>query len=75
MSQAGDCKQHVAISLEDLIPRDNFSREVEQSIDLSFVRDLVRTESLGVGDDAHDLRFQRAQSKKAVFCGIKILGV
>jgi len=35
-------KQHTAISLEDLVPRDNFYRQVEAKLDLSFVRDLVR---------------------------------
>ena len=36
-----DFRQHVCISLEDLVPEDNFYRQVEQSIDLSFVRDLA----------------------------------
>jgi hypothetical protein len=36
-----DFKQHVAISLEALVPKDNFYRQVNQSIDLSFVRDLA----------------------------------
>jgi transposase len=35
-------KQHTAISLEDLVPQDNFYRQVEAKLDLSFVRDLVR---------------------------------
>src|SRR6266496_2716900 len=30
------------ISLEDLVPADNFYRHVERTLDLSFVRDLVR---------------------------------
>jgi transposase len=34
-------KQHVAISLEALVPQDNFYRQVDQCIDLSFVRDLA----------------------------------
>ena len=34
-------KQHESISLEDLVPEDNFYRQVEQSIDLDFVRDLA----------------------------------
>src|SRR5512147_320437 len=34
-------KQHVAISLEALMPQDNFYRQVDQCIDLSFVRDLA----------------------------------
>lgn len=36
-----DFKQHVAISLDSLVPKDNFYRQIEQSIDLSFVRDLA----------------------------------
>ena len=36
-----DFQQHESISLEDLVPKDNFYRQVERSIDLSFVRDLV----------------------------------
>ena len=30
------------VSLEELVPKDHFYRHVEQSLDLSFVRDLVR---------------------------------
>src|SRR3954468_15326099 len=32
----------IAISLEDLVPRDNFYRHLEARLDLSFVRDWVR---------------------------------
>jgi hypothetical protein len=34
-------KQHVAVSLEALVPQDNFYRQVDQCINLSFVRDLT----------------------------------
>jgi transposase len=34
-------KQHQSISLEDLVPDDNFYRQVERSLDLSFVHDLA----------------------------------
>ena len=37
-----DLKTFTSFSLEDLVPKDNFYRQVEQCIDLSFVRDLVR---------------------------------
>jgi transposase len=37
-----DFKCHDAISLDELVPEDNFYRRVEQCIDLSFVRDLAR---------------------------------
>ena len=39
--KARDFRQHESISLEDLVPEDNFYRQVERSIDLSFVRDLA----------------------------------
>jgi hypothetical protein len=29
----------IAVSLEDLIPRDNFYRHLEDKLDLSFIRD------------------------------------
>ena len=35
-------KTFMSFSLEDLVPDDNFYRQVEHGIDLSFVRDLVR---------------------------------
>lgn len=35
-------KTHVAVSIEDLVPRNNFYRKVEAKIDLTFVRDLVK---------------------------------
>jgi hypothetical protein len=30
------------VSLEDLVPKDNFYRRLEEALDLSFVRDLAR---------------------------------
>ena len=39
--KAREFKQHKSISLEDLVPDDNFYRQVQRSIDLSFVRELV----------------------------------
>jgi transposase len=36
-----DFRLLTAVSLEDLVPEDNFYRQVERSIDLSFVRDLA----------------------------------
>ncbi len=35
-------KVHKAICLEDLVPPDNFYRDLEVKLDLTFVRDLVR---------------------------------
>jgi transposase len=37
-----DFKIHHIVSLEDLVPADNFYRQLEAKLDLSFVRDLVR---------------------------------
>ena len=34
-------KRHVGVSLEGLVPRNNFYRQVDQCIDISFVRDLA----------------------------------
>ena len=34
-------ERQVAVSLEALVPPDNFYRQVDQCIDLSFVRDLA----------------------------------
>src|SRR5215216_214323 len=39
--KAREFKQHKSISLEDLVPDDNFYRQVLRSIDLNFVRELV----------------------------------
>ena len=35
-------KQHPTLCLEDLVPQDNFYREVEAKLDLNFVRELVK---------------------------------
>ena len=39
--ESRDFKQHETISLDDLVPIDNFYRQVEQCIDLNFVHDLA----------------------------------
>jgi hypothetical protein len=36
--KAKNFKQHVSVSLDDLVPDDNFYRHVEDCIDLSFVK-------------------------------------
>ena len=38
--KAREFKQHKSISLEDLVPDDNFYRQVERSIDLSFAANV-----------------------------------
>lgn len=35
-------KSHTVVSLEELVPKDNFYRQVEACLDLDFIRDLVR---------------------------------
>ncbi len=47
-------KQQVAISLETLVPADNFYRQVDQSIDLSFVRDLAAEYYFSFGRPSND---------------------
>ncbi len=37
-----DFKSQPAISLEDLVPKNNFYRHVEAKLDLSFVREFVQ---------------------------------
>jgi len=39
--KAREFKQHESISLENLVPEDNFYRQVERTINLSFVCDLT----------------------------------
>jgi transposase len=41
--KAKEFKQHVAISLEQLVPQNNFYRLLEGRLDLSFVCDLVKS--------------------------------
>jgi transposase len=42
------------VSLEDLVPDDHFYRHLERSLDLSFVRDLVRDAYAGIGRPSVD---------------------
>ena len=37
------------VTLEDLVPPDSFYRHLERSLDLGFVRDLVREAYAGIG--------------------------
>jgi transposase len=45
---------HVAICLEDLVPGDNFYRQVEAKLDLSFVRDFVKDKYSAFGRPSID---------------------
>lgn len=49
-----DFKTHSIISLDDLVPSDNFYRQVERCLDLDFVRDLVRGLCSGIGRPSID---------------------
>jgi len=51
---AREFKQHKSISLEDLVPDDNFYRQVERTIDLSFVRDLANDFYSNIGRPSVD---------------------
>jgi len=42
------------VSLEDLVPPDHFYRHLERSLDLGFVRDLVRASYAGIGRPSVD---------------------
>jgi transposase len=42
------------VSLEDLVPPDHFSRHLERSLDLTFVRDLVRATDAAIGRPSID---------------------
>ena len=52
--KARDFKPLTAVSLEELVPEDNFYREVECSLDLSFVRELVYELYSGIGQPSID---------------------
>src|SRR3954453_744964 len=43
-----------SITLEELVPPDHFYRHLERSLDLSFVRDLVRESYAGIGRPSID---------------------
>ena len=38
----------IAVSLEDLVPRDNFYRHLEATLDLGFVRDWVQSRPMSM---------------------------
>ena len=42
------------LSLEELVPKDNFYRRLEQRLDLSFVRELVADRYAAVGRHSVD---------------------
>ena len=44
----------ITVSLEDLIPQDHFYRHLEATLDLGFVRELVRDRYPGIGRPSLD---------------------
>ena len=58
-------KSHLAVSVEDLVPQDNFYREVEAKLDLTFVRDLVR--------DCYASRMGRPSIDPIVFFKLQVI--
>jgi transposase len=57
--------QPCVVSLEALVPDDNFYREVEAKLDLSFVRDLVR--------DCYSIRMGRPSVDPLVFFKLQLI--
>ncbi len=58
-------KDHIAVSLEDLVPKDNFYRHVEAKLDLSFVRELVQ--------DCYSSRMGRPSIDPVVFFKLQLI--
>jgi transposase len=58
-------KTHPAVCLEDLVPPDNFDREVEAKLVLTFVRDLVR--------DCYSSRLGRPSIDPVVFFKLQLI--
>jgi hypothetical protein len=49
-----DFKIHAKISLDDLIPEDNFYRQLEECINFEFIRDLVQDLFSNIGRPSID---------------------
>jgi transposase len=49
-----DFRPLTAVSLEDLVPEDNFYRQVERSLDLNFVHDLANDFYSNIGRPSID---------------------
>jgi transposase len=52
--KARDLTDPIAVSLDDLVPSDHFYRHLERTLDLGFVRELVRTAYAGTGRPSID---------------------
>src|SRR3712207_8849460 len=56
------------LSLEELVPKDNFYRRLEEILDLSFVRDLVEERYAPSDRKSTRLNSSHANISYAVFC-------
>jgi transposase len=52
--KARDLGEPIGVSLDDLVPPDHFYRHLERTVDLAFVRDLVRDTYAGIGRPSID---------------------
>ena len=59
------------VSLEDLVPPDHFSRHLERTLDLAFVRDVVREAYAGTGRPSIDPVVFFTRQLVLVFEGIR----
>ena len=46
-----------SLTLEELVPPEHFYRHLERTLDLGFMRDLVRDAYAGSGNSCHTSRF------------------
>ncbi len=58
-------KEHIALSLEELVPPNNFYRQLEAKLDLGFVHDLVK--------DAYDSSMGRPSIDPIVFFKLQLI--
>jgi len=58
------------LSLEELVPKDNFYRRLEATLDLSFVRELVRDRATLRAGDPRSTRWFSSSSNSSSFSRI-----
>lgn len=58
-------KEHIALSLDELVPQNNFYRQLETELDLNFVRDLVK--------NAYDSSMGRPSIDPIVFFKLQLI--
>jgi hypothetical protein len=52
------------LTLEELVPEDHFYRHLEKSLDLSFVRELVRSRYAALGRPSEALQYSNSGGKE-----------